>query len=139
MEPQWEAIFRRHEQSQFRVEKSHYVATQEILSELQKQPKWVFVIELLNFEHIKQSKFLTKLNTFPEVEKQIQTWLNKKHRVHLETKPDLLEQFMQGRKRSTLHDLFMNIAFYGLENVCHTNHLISQSAKLKKLSRNPGT
>lgn len=135
LEPQWKALLLPHPNSKFELEKSHYVSVQKILSELQEQPKWVCVIEIQNFEQIKQSKILTKLNTCPEIKKYIKNWLNKEQAVNVKINPDVLEQFMQGIKVGFLNDLLIDVAFYGLEKICQNNNFQVQSKDSKNFNQ----
>ena len=108
LEPQWEAIF---ESNSYSLKTNHYDLVQKILSSFKTKPQWVFRIDFSNFAELALSskKILTKLATFPEMEKQIQHWLKQGLWVDFEKRPDSLCQFLQGQSLNCFSDFLIKI------------------------------
>jgi RNA-directed DNA polymerase len=137
LEPQWEAFF---EPNCYSLKKNHYDLVHKTLSSLKKnKPQWVFRIDFANVSEITYSKVLTKLATFPEMEKQIQLWLKKGILVDFEKRPDLLWQFLHGESLNCFSDFLVNVAFHGLENFLSNWYSTYSEVSPKPLSRSPIT
>ena len=76
LEPQWEAVFEPNSYG-FRPGRSAHDAIEAILLALRhNKPKWVFDADIEKcFDRIDHSYLLAKLETFPQMEKQICAWL----------------------------------------------------------------
>lgn len=132
LEPEWEAVFEANSYG-YRSTRKVTDAIQAIFISLNnKHPKWIFRADIRkDFDKIKYQTLIKKLNTFPLMEKQIESWL----------KAGILEGYANTDKHwifpivETSHggiisQLLVNIALHGLES--HLNNFI---INLKKKSR----
>lgn len=136
LEPQWEAIF---ESNSYSLKTNHYDLVQKTLGSFKKQPQWVLRIDFSNLSELASppKKILTKLATFPEMEKQIQFWLKHELLVDFEKRPDLLWQFLHGQSLNCFSDFLINIAFHGLNNWLSNWYNTHYETTAKPLSRSP--
>lgn len=75
LEPEWEAKFEPNSYG-FRPGRSCQDAIEAIFISINQKPKWVLEADIEKcFDQIDHKALLTKLNTFPEAEKQIESWL----------------------------------------------------------------
>lgn len=136
LEPQWEAFF---EPNSYSLKTNHYDLIHKTLACLKNGPSWVFRIDFPNVSEIPHKNILTKLATFPEMEKQIQRWLNQGILVDFEKRPDLLWQFLHGESLNCLSDFLVNVAFHGVENSLSNWHWTHNECPSKKFSKSPIT
>ena len=75
-EPEWEARFERSSYG-FRPGRSSHDAIARAFTALSKMtPKWIYDADIRKcFDSIDHDALLSKINTFPEMEKQIRSWL----------------------------------------------------------------
>ena len=127
LEPEWEAVFEANSYG-FRPGRRSHDAIEAIFSHLHyNKPKYVYDAHMERcFDYISHDKLLEKLQTFPEMRKQIEAWLKAgilegtEHKGHL---PKGKEGTPQG---GVISPLLANIALHGLEN-----HLKSYVTTLK--------
>lgn len=118
LEPEWEAKFEPNSYG-FRPGRRAQDAIESIFKALHhKKPKWVFDADIAKcFDKINHDALLDKLNTFPEMKKQIKAWL----------KAGIMEGFANRNKEiitpemgtpqgGIISPLLANIALHGLEN-----------------------
>ena len=111
LEPEWEAKFEPNSYG-FRPGRSCHDAVEAIFIAINQKPKYVLDADIKGcFDNIDHQFLLTKLNTFPEMEMQIKSWL--KAGV---MKDILLTTSKRGVPQGgTLSPLLMNIVLHGLE------------------------
>lgn len=129
LEPEWEAIFEPNSYG-FRPGRNTMDAIEAIFLSLHHNtPKWIYDADIRKcFDEIDHNQLLTKINTFPIMEKQISAWLKAgvmegyANTSKLETTNPVEKGTPQG---GVISPLLANIALHGLEN-----HLRDFVAKL---------
>lgn len=118
LEPEWEAVFEPNSYGFIPARSTHDAIEAIFLGLRNATPKWVYDADLRkSFDRIDHDALLTKLNTFPEIEKQIRAWL----------KADIMEGYANNPKEITtssrgtpqggiISRLLANIALHGMEN-----------------------
>lgn len=128
LEPQWEAIFEPNSYG-FRPGRRAHDAIEAIFKNLHhNRPKWVYDADIRKcFDRIDHDALLAKLNTYPQMHRQIRAWL----------KAGIMEGYANTQKQTVeatavgtpqggiISPLLANIALHGLEN-----HLKSYVAEL---------
>jgi len=120
LEPEWEAVFEPNSYG-FRKGRSCHDAIEAIFSHLRhKRTKYVFDADIRKcFDRIDHTALLRKLNTFPQMERQVNAWLkagvmegyaNSLKSYELVTKND-----MGTPQGGVISPLLANIALHGLE------------------------
>ena len=75
LEPEWEAVFEGDSYG-FRPGRSAHDAIESIFCKIRLKPKFVLDADISKcFDQINHQKLLTKLDTFPELRKQVRAWL----------------------------------------------------------------
>lgn len=129
LEPEWEARFEKGSYG-FRPGRSAHDAIAKAFTALSKQvPKWIYHADIRKcFDNINHDALLTKVNTFPKMKKQIESWL----------KAGIMEEYANIKKEEftipenasaqekVISPLLVNIALHGLEN-----YLQESAAKIK--------
>ena len=132
LEPEWEANFEPNSYGFRPARRAHDAIEAIFLSLRHNSPKWIYDADIRKcFDRINQKALLKKLNTYPEMEKQIESWL----------KAGILEGYANNNKNlifptmgtpqgGVISPLLANIALHGLEN-----HLKEYVGKLKTKPR----
>ena len=116
LEPEWEARFEPNSYA-FRPGQSSQDARAAICQTLKQKAKYIFEANIEPcFPGIAHDPLLNKLNTFPQLRKQIRAWLKAGIRF---------EGFLTPSTKGTsqggpLCPLLANVAYHGLENHVHT-------------------
>jgi RNA-directed DNA polymerase len=111
LEPEWEAKFEPNSYG-FRPGRSSHDAVEAIFIAINQKPKYVLDADIKGcFDNIDHQFLLTKLNTFPEMQMQIKSWLKAgvMKDISLTTSKKGVSQ------GGTISPLLMNIALHGLE------------------------
>lgn len=130
LEPQWEAIFEPNSYG-FRPGRSSHDAIEAIFKNLShNRPKWVYDANIRKcFDQIDHDALLAKLNTYPQMQRQIRAWLKAGVMEGYANTPfikDAAEPPKLGTPQGgIISPLLANIALHGLEN-----HLKSYVAEL---------
>lgn len=120
LEPEWEAIFEPNSYGS-RPGRSPHDAIEAIFNALHHNiPKWVFNADIKKcFDKIDHSYLLSKLNTFPQMEKQIGAWLKAgivEEYVNIpKTSEETWVDGVPEIKKGIIFPLLSNIALHGLE------------------------
>lgn len=127
LEPQWEAIFEPDSYG-FRPGRSAHDAIESIFLSLHhNRPKWVYDADIRKcFDRINHDALLEKLNTYPQMEKQIQAWLKAGvMEGYANTPKEHAEPTTLGTPQGgVISPLLANIALHGLEN--HLKSYVSE-------------
>jgi RNA-directed DNA polymerase len=118
LEPEWEAIFEPNSYG-FRPARSCQDAIEAIFLGLRhKTPKHVFDADIRKcFDRIVHDALIKKLNTFPEMEKQVRTWLKADIMEGYANNPKEISPSTMGTPQGGIvSPLLANIALHGLEN-----------------------
>jgi RNA-directed DNA polymerase len=129
LEPEWEAVFEPNSYG-FRPARSAHDAIEAIFLGLHhKTPKWVFDADMRKcFDCINHEALLSKLETFPLMEAQIQAWLKADIMEGYANSPKSIKKSVMGTPQGgIISPLLANIALHGLEN-----HLKNFVTKLPK-------
>ena len=116
LEPEWEAVFEPNSYG-FRPGRSAHDAIEAIFNSLLfNRPKWIFDADIIKgFDRINHSHFLKKLNTFPQMENQISSWLRAGIFEEYANIPKREIYSMGTYQRGIISPLLSNIALHGLE------------------------
>jgi RNA-directed DNA polymerase len=110
LSPQWEASFEEGSYG-FRPGRSVMDATEAIFLGMARKPKWVMDADLSKcFERINHEYLLKKCNTFPELRKQIRSWL----KAGILDADEYAFPEMGTPQGGVISPLLSNIAFHGL-------------------------
>ena len=113
LEPEWEAKFEPNSYG-FRPGRSTYDAITAIYGSISKKPKYVLDADIAScFDRINHKELLNKLNTTPEIRRQIKAWL-KSGVLDNHNFQKTIEGVPQG---GAISPLLANIALHGLEEV----------------------
>ena len=118
LEPEWEAVFEPNSYG-FRPARSTHDAIEAIFLGLRHGvPKWIFDADIRKcFDRIDHDALLTKLNTFPAMEKQVRAWLKADIMEGYANNPkEILKSNMGTPQGGIVSPLLANIALHGLEN-----------------------
>ena len=120
LEPEWEARFEPNSYG-FRPGRSAMDAIEAIFLSLRfNKPKWVYDADIRKcFDMIDHDSLLTKINTFPVMERQLKAWLKAgvMEGFANSAKPDeILETSTGTPQGGIISPLLANIALHGLEN-----------------------
>lgn len=118
IEPEWEAVFEPNSYG-FRPGRRSQDAIEAIFLSLHhKTPKWIYDADIRKcFDRISHQGLLEKLNTFPEMENQIQAWLSAGIMDILNTQDnDPIIPIMGTPQGGIISPLLANIALHGLEH-----------------------
>jgi len=111
LEPEWEARFEPNSYG-FRVGRSCHDAIEAIFQSIRLVPKYVLDADIANcFDKINHEALLSKLNTFPQLRRQIRAWL-KAGVIEKEEYKKTEDGTPQG---GALSPLLANIALHGME------------------------
>lgn len=122
LEPEWEAKFEPNSYG-FRPGRSCQDAIEAIFISINQKPKWVLNADIEKcFDQINHKVLLTKLNTFPEAERQVKSWLTAGI-----LEGDLFEESndMGTPQGGVISPFLANVALHGLEY-----HIENFAAKL---------
>lgn len=128
LEPQWEASFEPNSYG-FRPARCAHDAIEAIFLGLRHgTPKWVYDADISKcFDRINHSALLTKLNTFPGMEKQIKAWLKAGiMEGYSNNTKEILAPTMGTPQGGVISPLLANIALHGLEN--HLKEFVTKLA-----------
>lgn len=118
LEPEWEAVFEPNSYG-FRPGRSPQDAIEAIFLSLRhKTPKVIFDADIKKcFDKIDHQSLLQKLNTFPQMEKQINAWLKAEIMEGYANNPkDVSSPTLGTPQGGIISPLLANIALHGLEN-----------------------
>ena len=121
LEPQWEAIFEPNSYG-FRPGRSPHDAIEAMFNNLRhNRPKWVYDADIRKcFEQIDHKALLTKLNTYPQMQRQIRAWLKAgvmEGYANTPSNKHTAEPIKLGTPQGgIISPLLANIALHGLEN-----------------------
>nr|ALO63257.1 putative reverse transcriptase, intron maturase and HNH endonuclease [Chlamydomonas applanata] len=118
LEPEWEAVFEPNSYG-FRPARSAHDAIEAIFLALRHGvPKWIFDADIRKcFDRIDHDALISKLNTFPEMEKQIRAWLKADIMEGYANNPKDIQQSTMGTPQGGIvSPLLANIALHGMEN-----------------------
>lgn len=111
LEPQWEAKFEPNSYG-FRPARSCHDAIEAIFNAIKVQPKFVFDADIAKcFDRINHEKLLEKLETYPQLKREIRTWLKRGFMDGKQWFPTK-EGTPQG---GVISPLLANIALHGME------------------------
>ncbi len=111
LEPQWEAKFE-HNSYGFRPARSCYDAIEAIFNATRYQPKYVLDADIAKcFDNIDHDKLLAKLETYPQLRREIKSWLKSRYIDGKQLFPTN-EGTPQG---GVISPLLANIALHGIE------------------------
>lgn len=130
LEPEWEAIFESNSYGFRPARRAHDAIEAIFLCLRQNNPKWIFETEIRKcFDRIKHQTLLKKLNTYPEMEKQIESWLKAGIlEEYANTKKNLILPTIGTPQGGVISPLLANISLHGLEN--HLKNYV-QNLKIK--------
>jgi RNA-directed DNA polymerase len=116
LEPEWEAVFENNSYG-FRPGRRPHDAIEAIFACLHyNKPKYIYDADIHKcFERINHESLLTKLQTFPQMRKQIKAWLE----AGVMTKTDDMQPTINTEgtpQGGVISPLLSNIALHGLEN-----------------------
>lgn len=136
LDPEWEARFEPNSYG-FRKGRSCHDAIDAICSSIQKMPKWVLDGDIAKcFDRINHQALLTKLNTTPNLRRQIKAWLRGGVMDGLKYH-DTTEGTPQG---GVISPLLANVALHGIENRINQafggGYFISPQGKRKRYTSN---
>ena len=114
LEPEWEALFEGNSYG-FRSGRSTHDAIASLRYGLKNNPKYVYDADIKGcFNEILHEKVIEKLSTYPEMEKQIRSWL--KSGV-VEPGQEIVNPTPRGTPQGgTISPLLANVALNGMEN-----------------------
>ena len=118
LEPQWEAAFEANSYG-FRPGRCAHDAIEAIFLNLRHdRPKWVFDADIRKcFDRISHKALLAKLDTYPQLEKQIKAWLEAGVMEGYANTPKEIEAVKLGTPQGgVISPLLANIALHGLED-----------------------
>ena len=121
LEPEWEAVFEPNSYG-FRPARSTHDAIEAIFLGLRHgTPKWVFDADIRKcFDRINHDALITKLKTFPAMEKQIKAWLEADIMEGYACSPKEIQKSTMGTPQTPqggiISPLLANIALHGMEN-----------------------
>lgn len=111
LEPQWEARFEPNSYG-FRPGRGCHDAIEQIFSAISQKPKYVLDADIAKcFDRINHNKLLAKLETYPELRREIKSWLGSGYMDGNELFPTT-EGTPQG---GVISPLLANIALHGME------------------------
>ena len=137
LDREWEARFEPNSYG-FRKGRSCHDAIDAINSSIQKMPKWVLDADIAScFDRINHQALLNKLNTTPNIRRQIKAWL-RSGVIDGMKYYDTTEGTPQG---GTISPLLANVALHGLENRINQafggGYFVSPQGKRKRYTANP--
>lgn len=118
LEPEWEAVFEPNSYG-FRPARSCHDAIEAIFLGLHhKRPKFTFDADIRKcFDRINHDALIKKLNTFPEMEKQVRAWLEADIMEGYANDPKEISYSTMGTPQGGIvSPLLANIALHGMEN-----------------------
>jgi RNA-directed DNA polymerase len=121
LEPEWEAVFEPNSYG-FRKGRSCHDAIEAIFAHLRhKRPKYVFDADIRKcFDRIGHSALLRKLNTFPQMERQVEAWLKAGIMEGYANNPksygNVSKNDMGTPQGGVISPLLANVALHGLES-----------------------
>lgn len=118
LEPEWEAVFEPNSYG-FRPARSCHDAIEAIFLGLHhKRPKFIFDADIRKcFDRINHDALIKKLNTFPEMEKQVRAWLEADIMEGYANDPKEISSSTMGTPQGGIvSPLLANIALHGMEN-----------------------
>lgn len=118
LEPEWEAVFEPNSYG-FRPARSCQDAIEAIFLGLHhKRPKFIFDADIRKcFDRINHDALIKKLNTFPEMEKQVRAWLEADIMEGYANDPKEVSSSTMGTPQGGIvSPLLANIALHGMEN-----------------------
>lgn len=139
LEPQWEATFEANSYG-FRPGRRSHDAIEAIFLNLRHdRPKWVFDADIRKcFDRISHKALLAKLNTYPQLEKQVKAWLEAGVMEGYANTPKDIEAVKLGTPQGgVISPLLANIALHGLEN--HLKDFVAKIPGLPYPGANRGT
>lgn len=111
MEPEWEAKFEPNSYG-FRIGRSCHDAIEAIFTAIKQQPKWILDADISKcFDKINHQKLLLKLNTYPQLRRQVKSWL----KAGVVDGGTLFSTFEGTPQGGVISPLLANIALHGLE------------------------
>lgn len=111
LEPEWEAKFEPNSYG-FRMGRSCHDAIEAIFNTISQKPKYVLDADIAQcFDKINHKALLNKINTFPQLRRQIRAWL-KAGTIDAQGFSETVEGTPQG---GTISPLLANIALHGIE------------------------
>lgn len=118
LEPEWEAVFESNSYG-FRPGRSCQDALEAIFLSLRhKRPKWIYDADIRKcFEKINHNALLSKLDTLPLIEKQVEVWLKTGvMEGYANTSKDVLPTNAGTPQGGVISPLLANIALHGMED-----------------------
>lgn len=117
LEPEWEAKFEPNSYG-FRPGRSCHDAIAAIFLSLRGKTRFVLDADIHKcFDKMDHSKLLQKLDTFGQMETQIESWLKADIMIGYQNKPDEVTQSLENTSQGEIiSPLLANIALHGLEN-----------------------
>ena len=111
LEPEWESKFEPNSYG-FRPARSCHDAIEAIFIAINKQPKYVLDADIAKcFDQINHEKLLNKLNTYPQLHREIKSWLKSGYMDN-----NNLEHTNEGTPQGgVISPLLANIALHGME------------------------
>lgn len=140
LEPEWEAKFEPNSYG-FRPGRKCYDAITQIFMQLRQAPKYVLDADITKcFDKINHEKLVRKLETIPQLEKQVQAWLEVEI---LGDKTHQIEKGMLAPKEGTpqggiISPLLANIALHGMEEAVkdfYVENIYDKSKTIAKRDR----
>nr|AXC47253.1 hypothetical intron-encoded HNH endonuclease [Pediastrum duplex] len=138
LEPQWEAAFEANSYG-FRPGRCAHDAIEAIFLNLRHdRPKWVFDADIRKcFDRISHKALLAKLDTYPQLEKQIKAWLEAGVMEGYANTPKEIEAVKLGTPQGgVISPLLANIALHGLEE--HLKNFVTKIPGLPYPGANRG-
>lgn len=137
LEPEWEAQFEPNSYG-FRPGRSAHDAIEAIYSSLHfNRPKWVFDADIRKcFDRINHTYLLKKLNTFPQMEDQISSWLRAGIFEEYANIQKIENPSMGTHQGGIISPLLSNISLHGLEQ--HLKEHVSKLSFRPSPTANPG-
>lgn len=116
LEPQWEARFEPNSYG-FRPGRGCHDAIEAVFNALDGKPKWILDADIAAcFESINHQALLEKLDTFPALHRQIESWLKADIMIGYKDRPKSVEYSLAGTPQGgVISPLLANIALHGLE------------------------
>ncbi len=136
LEPEWEAVFEPNTYG-FRPARQPHDAIQAVFWSLRyTQQKWIYHQKILEcFSEIDHRKLIQKINTFPVLEKQIDSWLQTGIlECYNYQEQDVVWYSKKMFQNSPICPLILNIALHGLET--HLNKFVLDLTPQKKIYSN---
>lgn len=132
LEPEWEARFEPNSYG-FRPGRGCHDAIEAVFNALAGKPKWILDADIAAcFDSINHQALLEKIDTFPALHRQIESWLKADIMVGYKDRPKSVEPSLAGTPQGgVISPLLANIALHGLEYAVNSRFTKTSPQKMK--------